>query len=132
MGRSVPTYRMKLEELIAALAPYRKALREQDRMAFDALMNRARRYASASGYQASSDPMETAMLSMLLGLEKELERLRRLVGDEGGRPVDPQAFRKRLEDFDGRPDGEGPADGGRDADAPAPAAGPDGGKAEGH
>ena len=77
MGRSVPTYRMKLEELIAELSPYRRALREDDRAAFDALMNRARRYASAAGYQSSADPMETAMLSMLLGLEKEMETLKR-------------------------------------------------------
>ena len=77
MGRSVPTYRMKLEELIAELGDYRRALREEDRKAFDALMNRARRYASAAGFQASSDPMETAMLSMLVGIEKELEALKR-------------------------------------------------------
>ena len=75
MGRSVPTYRMKLEELIAGLGDYRRALREEDRRAFDALMNRARRHASAAGFQASSDPMETAMLSMLVGLEKDLEEL---------------------------------------------------------
>jgi hypothetical protein len=85
MGRSVPTYRMKLEELIAELAPYRRALREEDRAAFDALMNRARRYASAAGYQASADPMETAVLSMLLGLEKEMEALK-------GRAVDRPAL----------------------------------------
>jgi len=84
MGRSVPTYRMKLEELIAELGPYRRALREEDRPAFDALMNRARRYASAAGYQASAEPMETAMLSMLLGLEKEMEALK-------GRTVDRTA-----------------------------------------
>ena len=84
MGRSVPTYRMKLEELIAELSPYRRALREDDRAAFDALMNRARRYASAAGYQASADPMETAVLSMLLGLEKEMEAMK-------GRAVDRTA-----------------------------------------
>jgi hypothetical protein len=76
MGRSVPTYRMKLEEMIAELSPYRRALREEDRPAFDALMNRARRYASAAGYQAAADPMETAVLSMLLGLEKEMEQVK--------------------------------------------------------
>jgi hypothetical protein len=95
MGRSVPTYRMKLEELIAELAPYRRALRKEDRAAFDALMNRARRYASAAGYQALADPMETAVLSMLLGLEKEMERMKdametvqgqKMVADSGGGP----------------------------------------------
>jgi len=91
MGRSVPTYRMKLEELIAGLGDYRRALREEDRRAFDALMNRARRYASAAGFQASSDPMETALLSMLLGIEKELEALKReaAAGDRAEGPPDP-------------------------------------------
>jgi hypothetical protein len=87
---------MKLEELIAELGDYRRALREEDRKAFDALMNRARRYASAAGFQASSDPMETAMLSMLVGLEKDLEELRRdtrgqALGDRGpGTEVEEQ------------------------------------------
>jgi len=83
MGRSVPTYRLKLEELIAGLGDYRRALREEDRRAFDALMNRARRYASAAGFQASSDPMETALLSMLVGIEKELGALRGEAAGDG-------------------------------------------------
>ena len=74
---------MKLEELIAELGDYRRALREDDRKAFDALMNRARRYASAAGFQASSDPMETALLSMLVGIEKELETLKREAAGAG-------------------------------------------------
>jgi hypothetical protein len=80
---------MKLEELIAELGDYRQALREDDRRAFDALMNRARRYASAAGFQASSDPMETALLSMLLGIEKELEALKREASGPGGEPPSP-------------------------------------------
>jgi len=91
LGRSVPTYRMKLEELIAELGDYRRALREEDRKAFDALMNRARRYASAAGFQASSDPMETAMLSMLVGIEKELESLKREAASAGTDPTGPLA-----------------------------------------
>jgi len=74
---------MKLEELIAGLGDYRRALREEDRRAFDALMNRARRRASAAGFQASSDPMETALLSMLVGIEKELEALKREAAGAG-------------------------------------------------
>ena len=91
MGRSVPTYRMKLEELIAELGDYRRALREEDRRAFDALMNRARRYASAAGFQASSDPMETAFLSMLVGIEKELESLKREAASAGTGAAGPPA-----------------------------------------
>jgi hypothetical protein len=77
MGRSVPTYRMKLEELIAEYGQYRRALRAEDRLAFDALMNKARRYASASGYQTPADPMDTVFLSILLGIQHELDELRR-------------------------------------------------------
>ena len=87
----MPTYRMKLEELIAELGDYRRALREEDRRAFDALMNRARRYASAAGFQASSDPMETALLSMLVGMEKELEALRREAEADGAEATAPRA-----------------------------------------
>jgi hypothetical protein len=100
MGRSVPTYRMKLEELIGELAPYRRALREEDRHAFDALMNRARRYASASGYQAPADPLDTALLSMLLGLEKELAEMKRKLQDGEGGPPNARNC-ARLDEFDG-------------------------------
>ncbi len=86
---------MKLEELIAGLGDYRRALREEDRQAFDALMNRARRYASAAGFQASSDPMETAILSMLVGIEKELEALRREAEAGDAEAAAPQAAGSR-------------------------------------
>lgn len=76
MGRSVPTYRETLEQVIAGWAPFRRALRKEDAEAFDALMDRARRHASAASYQASSDPVETALLAMLLEQEKELRGLR--------------------------------------------------------
>lgn len=70
---------------------FRRALRSGDREAFDALVNRARMHASAATYAISLDPVESALLSMLLEHEKELE-----------------ALRKRL---DGKEDGEGGQDG---------------------
>jgi len=100
MGRSVPTYRMKLEELIGELAPYRRALREDDRQAFDGLMRKARRYASASGYQAPADPLDTALLSMLLGLEKEFSEMKRKLLDGENRSPNPRNC-ARLDEFDG-------------------------------
>jgi DNA-binding response OmpR family regulator len=56
---------------------FRRALRKEDREAFDALMNRARLHASAATYAISLDPTESAVLSMLLEHEKELLRLRK-------------------------------------------------------
>ena len=77
MGRTVPTYRMTLESLVHELADYRRALRQEDREAFDALMAKARLHASASGYQTCLDTAESLLLSILIELEKETGRLRR-------------------------------------------------------
>ncbi len=76
MGRTVPTYRMTLESVFQSWADYRRALPKDDREAFDAMTNRARMHASASTYAAFADPVEGALLSILLEQEKELRRLR--------------------------------------------------------
>jgi hypothetical protein len=76
MGRSVPTYRMTLEGVIAGWNEFRRALRTEDREAFDAVVNRARLHASAASYQASTDPVETVFLAILLEQEKEIRRLK--------------------------------------------------------
>lgn len=60
--------------MVADWREFRSALRREDRDAFDALVNRARRHSSAASYQASADPVETIFLSMLVDLEKELGR----------------------------------------------------------
>ena len=65
---------------------FRRALRKEDRDAFDSLMNNARMHASASTYAISLDPVESALLSMLLEHEKELLELRRKLAErtDGG------------------------------------------------
>lgn len=77
MGRTVPTYRLALERMAQQWNDFRRALRREDREAFDALVNRARMHSSAATYAISIDPSESAFLSMLLEHEKELARLRR-------------------------------------------------------
>lgn len=72
MGRTVPTYRMHLESLLNDWMDYRRALREKDREAFDALVLKARQHASAASYAAHLDPTTTALLSILLEMEKEI------------------------------------------------------------
>jgi len=70
---------------------FRRALRKDDREAFDSLMNCARMHASASTYAISLDPVESALLSMLLEHEKELLDLKKKLGDgkKGGVDGDP-------------------------------------------
>lgn len=65
---------------------FRRALRKEDRDAFDSLMNNARMHASASTYAISLDPVESALLSMLLEHEKELLKLKKKLGErnDGG------------------------------------------------
>jgi len=79
MGRTVRTYRTVLEELIADWKAFRKALRKQDREAFDRLMEKARTHASAASYDPRLDPMESVFMSILVALEKEIEELRKKV-----------------------------------------------------
>jgi len=78
MGRTVPTYRMTLESIIHSWGDFRRALPGEDREVFDQMVNRARRHASASTYAAFSDPVEGALLSILLEQEKEIRRLKGL------------------------------------------------------
>ena len=49
MGRTLPTPTTQMELLIARLKAYREALLPRDRPAFDALLLKARRHASAAG-----------------------------------------------------------------------------------
>jgi len=81
MGRTVPTYRLTLESIIQSWSEYRRALPKADREVFDQMVNRARMHASASTYAAFTDPVEGALLSILLEQEKEIRRLRKR--DEG-------------------------------------------------
>jgi hypothetical protein len=76
MGRTVPTYRNHLESLIASWGDYRRALRKGDRRLFDAVVTKMRQHASAAGFCAHLDPVETALLSVLLEMEREIGALR--------------------------------------------------------
>jgi len=77
MGRTVPTYRMASESLFQSWSDYRRALPQEDRAAFDRLSDKVRLHASACSVAAFLDPLEGALLSILLEQEKELERLRK-------------------------------------------------------
>ncbi|MFP3871817.1 MAG: hypothetical protein ACOC55_04910 [Candidatus Natronoplasma sp.] len=83
MGKSVPTFRQELKRIESEWRRYRKALRREEKRAFDELFIKAMKHASASQYQAASDPMEAFFISVLLEQQKKIERLERVVKDEG-------------------------------------------------
>ncbi len=72
MGRTVPSFRMLLEEIIAELSIFRRALHGEDKAAFDRLMNKARKHASSCTVAPTLDPMDAVFLSILVEQEKEL------------------------------------------------------------
>ena len=79
MGRTVPTYRNILENMVSEWQEFRKAFRKEDREAFDRLMEKARMHASAASYDARIDPTESMFMSILLEQEKEIGDLRKKI-----------------------------------------------------
>lgn len=75
MGRTIPSYRNQLEEIIKELTVYRRALRGDDKIAFDNIMNKARQHASSCTLLPLFDPVDCLLLSILLEQEKEIKSL---------------------------------------------------------
>ena len=76
MGRTVPSFRMLLEGIIEDLTIFRRALRGEDKLAFDSLMNKARAHASSCTVTPMLEPMDAVFLSILVEQEKEINSLK--------------------------------------------------------
>ncbi len=74
MGRTVPSFRMLLEEIVMKLSVFRRALRGRDIEAFDSLMNKAREHTSSCTVMPMLEPMDAVFLSILV--EQEISSLR--------------------------------------------------------
>ena len=83
MGRTVPSFRMLLEGIIEELSVFRRALRGEDRNAFDSLMNKARQHASSCTVAPLLDPMDAIFLSILVEQQKEINSLREALSNDG-------------------------------------------------
>jgi len=75
MGRTVESYRMALEDEISRWKGFSKALRTEDREAFDALMDACRLFASAGSNATQPILFEPMVMSILLLQQKKLRRL---------------------------------------------------------
>ena len=82
MGRTVVSYRMVLESEIAKWERFRKALRAEDAIAFDRMMNACRMHASAGSMATRPILFEAMVMSILLSQEKMImeivQRLERI------------------------------------------------------
>jgi len=84
MGRTIPSYRSQLEGIVEELAIYRRALRGEDKIAFDDMMNKARQHASSCALLPLFDPIDCLLLSVLLEQEKEIKLLREQIIKQNG------------------------------------------------
>jgi hypothetical protein len=75
MGKTVESYRMALEDEIHRWSGFEKALRTEDRQAFEALMDACRNNASAGSNATNPILFEPMVLSILLSQQVKINRL---------------------------------------------------------
>lgn len=79
MGRTVPTWRSRLEQEIEALVPYRRALSSADRCRFDAMLHDVRMRRAAGGMLPAQEAWKPMLLSMILGAQERIQSLEQQV-----------------------------------------------------
>lgn len=67
---------MLLEEIVLELSVFKRALRGEDKIAFDSLMNKAREHASSCTVAPLLEPMDAVFISILVEQQKEIISLR--------------------------------------------------------
>ena len=75
VGETVESYRMALETEINRWNGFARALRKEDREAFDELMDMCRINAMAAGNACNPIVFEPMVMSIMLGHQKKLRKL---------------------------------------------------------
>ncbi len=75
MGKTVESYRMALEDEISRWSGFGKALRIEDKAAFDALMDACRNFASAGSNATQPILFEPMVISILVSQQKKISQL---------------------------------------------------------
>jgi hypothetical protein len=77
VGKTVESYRMAIEDEINRWKGFQKALRTEDREAFEALMDACRSYASAGSNATQPILFEPMVMSILLAQQKKIIQLQK-------------------------------------------------------
>ena len=77
MGKTVESYRMALDREVQRWSGFARALRKEDREAFEQLIDICRNYASAGSNATRPVLFEPMVLSILLDQQKTLNRLKK-------------------------------------------------------
>ena len=86
MGKTIPSYRIALEEEIGKWNGFARALRSEERQNFEALMDACRSYASAAGNATRPILFEPMIMSILLHQQMSLVRLQKELNVLKGQP----------------------------------------------
>ena len=79
MGRTVPTWRNRVESELTALNAFRRALNSSDREALDELMIGVRNRRAAGGMLPSIDVWKPMLISMVLESYKKIAELESMI-----------------------------------------------------
>jgi hypothetical protein len=77
MGKTVESYRIAIEDEIQRWKGFAKALRSEEREAFETLMDACRSHASAGSNAVQPILFEPMIMSMLLSQQIHLQRLQK-------------------------------------------------------
>lgn len=80
MGRTLASATQLILREQAALAKFRRALRQEDQRAFDDLLRAARYHVAAIAYASHLLPLETMLLAMLIEEHKRVLKLEARLG----------------------------------------------------
>jgi len=83
MGRTLPTQIQILHQEEKAWKGYRRALRKEDQEVFDLIWSYTRRHAMATAMACRPLPFEAHLLSMVIGLGREVLELKKRFLFEG-------------------------------------------------
>ena len=79
MGKTVESYRMALDREVQRWSGFARALRKEDRVVFDHLIDVCRNFASAGSNATRPVLFEAMVMSVLLHQQKSLNRLEKML-----------------------------------------------------
>jgi hypothetical protein len=81
VGKTVESYRMAIEDEIRRWNSFAKALRKEDKDAFDSLMDACRSYASAGSNATKPVLFEPMVMSILVSQQIRIQKLEKKLDD---------------------------------------------------
>ncbi len=81
MGRTIPSFRIAEAQEVSEWRPFRKALRKRDRVVFDAMLNSARLYTSASSAAVRTSRFEGMAMALLFHHYRMLTRAMGIISE---------------------------------------------------